>query len=56
MATKARIRANTKYAAKTYKTFTLRIRKDTQAELIQKLESVDSANKYLCDLIKKDLK
>ena len=55
MATKAEQRAKNKYNKKVYKQIQLRFRKDTEKDLIEKLESEPSINAYIKNLIKKDL-
>lgn len=47
--------ASNKYKKKTYKRYLLQVRKDTQSDIIEKLESVKSKNAYILSLIKKDL-
>lgn len=46
--------ATAKYVKKTYKRFEIRLRKDTDIDLINYLESKESVNKYLIDLIRED--
>lgn len=46
---------NNKYKAETYKRIALLVRKD-DTEVIEKLESVESKNAYIIDLIRKDIK
>lgn len=55
MSNEAKNRATTKYVAKTYKIFQFRIRKDTEADLIQWLSCKDNVNAYLKDLVKNDM-
>ena len=53
-----RIRANElnrKYKKETYEKLTIRVRKDDK-EILEKLESVESKNAYILDLIRKDIK
>lgn len=45
---------NANYKSKTYKRVTLLIRKDDD-DVLNKLENVPSKNKYIIDLIKKDI-
>lgn len=53
--TDAHLRAVTKYDQKTYKRQTIRFRKDDE-ELMVWLNSQESVNMYIVDLIKKDMK
>ena len=48
--------ASNKYKKKTYKRYLLQVRKDTQSDIIEKLESVKSKNAYILSLIRNDLK
>lgn len=47
MRTKAQNRATTKYNAKTYKVYNLRLRRDKYKDLIQKIDSQKSKNDYI---------
>ena len=47
-------KATTKYVKKTYKRFEIRLRKDSDIDLINYLESKESTNKYLIDLVRDD--
>lgn len=51
----AKIRNNNVYAKKTYLRFMMNVRKDDK-DVIKKLESVPSKNRYIIDLIRKDIK
>ena len=44
-----------KYIKKVYKTFSFRVRKDTQQEIIKQVEKQTNKNSYLVNLIKKDI-
>ena len=46
---------NNKFKKETYERLTIRIRKD-DTEILEKLESVENKNKYILDLIRKDIK
>ena len=48
--------ASNKYKKKTYKRYLLQVRKDTQSDIIEKLESVKSKKAYILSLIQNDLK
>ena len=48
-------RINNDYKKETYERLTIRIRKD-DTEILEKLESVESKNKYILDLIREDIK
>lgn len=52
----ANTKAKAKYDKKTYKTYLIKIRKDTESNLIEKLESVESKQGYIKNLILNDLK
>lgn len=54
MTTKAQQRANTKYRAKTYKMYQFSLRKDTQQNLIKKLDAKENKSAYIVGLIEKD--
>ena len=54
MVTQAQMRANTKYVAKTYRRFELKLRKVEDVELIEYLESKASISDYLKQLVKND--
>jgi len=43
------------YNKKNYFEIRIRIRKDTNEDVIEKLNSVESKNQYIVDLIKKDI-
>lgn len=51
----ARNRATIKYQSKVYKRFAVRLRKDTESDMIKFLESKEAINKYLKDLIRQDM-
>ena len=44
-----------RYVAKTYKRVTIKLRKDRDIDIINKLESVENINQYIKDLILKDI-
>lgn len=56
MTSKAQQKATIKYLKKAYQRYTIRVRKDDEKDIIDKLESVGSINKYVKDLIKADMK
>lgn len=51
----SRCKANVKYIRKAYSRFEIRLRKDTEADIIEWLESKESVNSYLKALIRKDM-
>lgn len=55
-ASEAKIRANRKYNEKTYRNFRFNVRYDTESDIIELLESKESVNAYILDLIKQDMK
>lgn len=52
---KEAIKKNNEIVKRIYRNYLIRIRKDDEA-IISKLNSVDSINGYIVDLIRKDLK
>lgn len=48
-------RINNEYKKRTYERLTIRIRKD-DTEVLEKLESVESKNNYIVELIRADIK
>lgn len=48
-------RLNAEYKKKNYTSVNIRIRKD-DTEILEKLETVESKNKYILDLIREDIK
>ena len=55
MATEAQIRANNKFNKANTKMVSLRLNYNTDADIIQKLDEVDSKMGYIKELIRKDL-
>lgn len=55
MATEAQRRAVAKYDAKNTRTFTLKLNKKKDADIINKLNEVDKVQTYIKELIRKDL-
>ena len=53
---KAQNRATTKFIKKTYKRYELKLRKDTESDLIQELDKKESVNSYLKNLVIADMK
>lgn len=51
----SRIKATNKWNKKTYYNVSVRIRKDSQMDIIQWLDSQKSKNDYIIKLIKKDM-
>lgn len=47
VATKAQLKANKKYIQKTFKAYTFRVRRDSQSDLIKKLDSQENKNEYI---------
>ena len=43
------------YKNKTYKEYMLRLNKNTDADIIEKIENVESKRNYIIDLIRKDI-
>lgn len=56
MTSKAQQKATIKYLKKAYQRYTIRVRKDDEKDIIDKLESVESINRYVKELIKADMK
>jgi len=56
MATEAQRRASKKYDAKNTKTFAIKLNRNTDADLIEKLNTVTSVQGYIKELIRKDIK
>lgn len=56
MASEAQRRASARYDAKNTKTFAIKLNRKTDADLIAKLENVDSVQGYIKELIRKDTK
>lgn len=52
---KSRIKATNKYNKKTYYNVSIRVRKDTQKDIIEWLDAQKSKNDYIINLIKKDM-
>lgn len=50
-----RNQAVSKYKKKTYKFYQLRLRKDTEKDIIDKIESQEQKNAYIISCLKKDL-
>lgn len=48
-------RINNEYKKRTYERLTIRIRKDDE-EVLEKLDSVESKNNYIVELIRADIK
>lgn len=46
---------NNQYKKKTYKEYMLRLNKNTDADIIEKIENVESKRNYIIDLIRKDI-
>lgn len=46
---------NNQYKKKTYKEYMLRLNKNTDADIIEKIENVGSKRNYIIDLIRKDI-
>jgi hypothetical protein len=55
MATEAQIRANNKFNKANTKMVSLRLNYNTDADIIQKLNEVDSKMGYIKELIRKDM-
>ena len=55
MATEAQIRANNKFNKANTKMVSLRLNYNTDADIIKKLDEVDSKMGYIKELIRKDL-
>ena len=55
MATKAKIRANNKYNQANTVQVIIRLNKKTDADIIEKLQSVDNKAGYIKALIRKDI-
>ena len=55
MTTKAQARATEKYQKENTKLMTIRLNRKTDADIIAKLEQVESKQGYIKDLIRKDL-
>lgn len=55
MATKAQIRAVAKYDAENTKQVILKLNLKTDADILQRLEEVDSKQGYIKDLIRRDM-
>lgn len=55
MATEAQIRANNKFNKANTKMISLRLNYNTDADIIKKLDEVDSKMGYIKELIRKDL-
>jgi hypothetical protein len=51
----SQLRATHKYDKKTYQRYLIRINKNTEKDLIDKLEAQKSKNGYIKSLIKKDI-
>lgn len=56
MTTEAQARATKKYQAKNTKMMTIRLNLNTDADIIAKLESVESKQGYIKELIRKDMR
>lgn len=56
MSSITRIKANQRYNQKTYRRFEIKVRKDTESDIIDFLESKPSVNSYLIGLVKNDIK
>ena len=46
---------NNQYKKETYKEYTLRLNKNTNADVIEKIENVENKRNYIIDLIRKDI-
>lgn len=46
---------NNQYKKKTYKVYTLRLNKNTMADVIKWLDTKDNKQSYVIDLIRKDI-
>lgn len=55
MASEAKLKANEKYLKANTKIVSLRLNYNTDADIIQKLDEVDSKMGYIKELIRKDL-
>ena len=51
----AKLRANSRYAKVNCMTFSIQLNKNTDADLINKLTSVDNRQGYIKELIRRDL-
>lgn len=56
MATEAQLRAQKKYDKANTKTYLLKLNKKTDADIINKLETVENRQGYIKELIRDDLK
>lgn len=56
MTTEAQIRATKKYQEKNTRLMSIRLNLNTDADIIAKLESVDSKQGYIKELIRKDMR
>ena len=56
MASEAKLRANSKSNKKNTKTICVRLSYNTDADIIKKLDEVDSKMGYIKELIRKDMK
>lgn len=56
MATEAQIRASKKYDEENTVRLSLKLNKTTDADILEKLEEVESKQGYVKELIRKDLK
>ena len=55
MATEAQIRASVKYNKTHVRQISIKLNKETDADILSKLDSVDNVQGYIKDLIRKDI-